>query len=200
MRAGSAALFRDELKKNSMETVPDSPKRYRTAADDITGWRIYALEELVRLNGESYARKRKDTIIALVDAHLAGRAEETVWSLPGTCARTTYHDVWKKDPLFADVLRNVDRIANEWMDRRQVDALAEAASILRVESPDSVRAAVELRDKSEDDRVRLQAAFGILDRAGVETAPKNSTTHEVQGDVADAISRIYGSTDEGDDE
>ncbi len=184
-----------------MQTIPDSHKRYQTAADDLTGWRVYALDELVRLNGESYARKRKDTIIALVDAHLAGRSEETVWDLPDTCSRTTYHVHWKKDPLFADVLRNVDRIADEWRDRRQIDALAEAAELLRVESPDSVRAAVELRNTSEDDRVKLQAAFGILDRAGVETATKSSTTtkHEVQGEVADAISRIYGPADEDGD-
>ncbi|MCO5182196.1 MAG: hypothetical protein M9896_19330 [Candidatus Promineofilum sp.] len=185
-----------------MESNQQQRERYPTAADDLSGWRGLAYQELARLNGLQWARKRKDTIVALVDAHLAGQSEETVWGRDDTCNRSTWHSKWKKDPLMAEVLKAVDSLANGWKDKRQTDALAEAARILQLESPDSVRRVVQLRDNSDDDRVRLQASFGILDRAGVETAMKSTatTTHELSDKVEAAIGRIYGEgVTDGDD-
>ena len=160
-----------------MQSVPnDRPDEHPTAYDDLGGWRVRATQELARLNGEQHARKKKDTIIAIVDAHLAGRSEETVWAdrSNNACHRSTWHEKWKKDPLIAEVLAAVDGMADRWRDERAADALVAAAEMLALESPASVRRAVMLRDSSDDDRVQLQAAFGILDRADPKTGIKSS--------------------------
>lgn len=138
-------------------------------------WVQLAHEELSRLDGSSHAAKRKATIIALVDAHLAQRSEETVWDRDDTCARNTYHSKWKKDPLFAEVLERVDALAREWQDKRALHALQEAAEALALASPDAVRSLVAMMGQTEDLTNARLSATAILDRAGVETAAKSSS-------------------------
>ena len=176
-----------------MQSVPDSPQRR-------DGWESAIFAELQRLNGQQHERKKKDTIIALVDVTLAGVSEETVWGRGETCARSTWHEKWKKDPLIADVLERSRRAANDWRDNLAANTLAEAAELLAIESLDSVKTAARLRDWSEDDRVRLQAAFGILDRADKMTASKASTELSVSGDLAEKINRVYGDIEGGNDD
>ena len=48
-----------------MQSVPDSSLRQ-------DGWKSAIFAELQRLNGQQHERKKKDTIIALVDVTLAG--------------------------------------------------------------------------------------------------------------------------------
>ena len=139
---------------------------------------------LSRLDGEMWADKKKATIIALVDAHLAGRSEETVWGKPETCARKTYHEKWKKDPLFAGVLETVDSLARGWRDGRSLRALNLAAERLALASPVAVAKLIE-RLKSTDEGIILRAATAILDRAGMETASKSSVDVDV-GTLSDA--------------
>lgn len=38
--------------------------------------------------------KRRNTIIALVEARLSGTSEEEVWKRRDTCARRIYHEKW----------------------------------------------------------------------------------------------------------
>ncbi len=104
----------------------------------MSDWKADAMAALARLNDERWADKMKTTILAIVDAHLAGISEETVWELPGTCARKTYHEKWKKQPLFAEVLAAVDGLARDWKDRRALDPLGVAVNLLRLASPDAV--------------------------------------------------------------
>jgi len=120
---------------------------------------------------QPHREKKKATIIALVDARLAGRSEETVWKLPGVCNRGTYHLKWKKQADFVICLDRVSALATDWRDGRAIRALQEAAERLALATPVAVGKAIVLLG-SDDERVRLQAAFGILDRAGVETAAK----------------------------
>ena len=133
--------------------------------------------------------KKKATIIALVDARLAGRPEESVWKQPGVCNRGTYHLKWKKQPDFADCLAEVTRVATTWRDSRALRALQEAAERLALAAPIAVAKATALLG-SDDEQIRLRAAFGILDRAGVETASKGSVAAEVKHDVDINLSRL----------
>lgn len=139
----------------------------------MADWEQAAIDELARL-GKPHLDKKRATIIALVDANLAGRPEETVWNQPGTCSRNTYHTKWKHDDTFASVLVNVKALAREWRDTEAVRALAEAARRLALASPVAVAVAIAAM-KADDEATRLRAAFGILDRAGVETATKATT-------------------------
>jgi len=145
------------------------------AADDT--WRATQIiaQQLDRLN--EYAghdwRRMKTTIIALVDARLANETEESVWTRPGTCNRKTYHTKWKKDPLFADVLAACTKAAHAHQDQRAARALATASERLALAAPAGVNRLISLLG-SEDEAIILRAAVAILDRAGLETAPKSS--------------------------
>lgn len=144
----------------------------------MTEWTVAAQGALSRLDGEQWADKKKATIIALVDAHLAGRSEETVWSKPETCSRTVYHQRWKRNPLFAEVLAEVDGLAKGWRDGRSLRALNDAADMLALAAPVAVGKLLK-RLKSTDESIVVRAAIAILDRAGMETATKSSSSVDV---------------------
>lgn len=155
---------------------------------DGDGWKDTIRAELARLNGVQHERKKKDTLIAIIDANMAGKSEETVWGREDTCARSTWHDKWKKDPLISDVLERARRLAHDWRDGLAASTLAQAAELLALESYASVEKAAQLRDGSDDDRVQLQAAFGILDRAGALTAAKSDvSTNRLDSDQFAAL-------------
>ena len=144
--------------------------------------------QLSRLNGVQHERKKKDTLIALIDANLTQTSEEEVWKRGDTCARSTWHDKWKKDPLIADVLECARRLAHNWRDNLAATTLADAAELLALESYASVEEMVRLRNFADDDRVRLQASTGILDRASALTAAKSDvSTNRLDGDTFAAM-------------
>lgn len=160
----------------------------------MADWADAVMADLARLDGLEHEHKRKQTILALVDARLAGRSEETIWERPETCSRSTWHGKWKKQPLMQDVLASVDRAARRWTDTRTIRALAEAAERLQLAAPAAAGKAISLM-LSLDDRVALQAAFGVLDRAGVETAPKQQAQHGLTPELENLIERVYGGFD-----
>ena len=51
---------------------------------------------------------------------------------------------------------------------------------MQLSSPAAVARVIELME-SKDDAVALKAAFGLLDRAGMETAVKSSTS--IEGEI-----------------
>jgi hypothetical protein len=144
----------------------------------MADWQDLAAAELGRLE-HPHAAKKRTTVIALVDCRLAGTSEETVFQRRDTCSRNTYHAKWKKDPVFADVLETVTGLAREWHGGRAMRAMAQASERLALASPGAVAKIVAVLANSEDDQAVLRAAFGILDRAGLETAEKSTT--EVTG-------------------
>jgi hypothetical protein len=133
-------------------------------------WVEVAAAALDRLDGQ-HKRKKRDTVIALVDARLAGRSEETVWDLPQACSRTIYHTKWKHDTVFASVLADVSAIADRWHDTRSLRALQSAAERMALASPVAAARLIALMNNDEAGIV-LRAATAILDRAGMETASK----------------------------
>lgn len=145
------------------------------AADD--GWHLLIVNELQRLDGERWDRKKKDTVLALLDVRLAGTPEEEVWSRTETCARSTWHEKWKKDPLIADVLERCRTITDYWKDNRAALAIAETSNRMSLESPASLDEVIRVRDQGEDDADRLRAALAILDRIpGLGTKSEQSVT------------------------
>ena len=135
-----------------------------------SGWIVEARSELDRIEGQ-HAHKKRNTVIALVDARLAGASEESVFKRPETCSRNTYHSKWKHDPTFGSVLERVERLARTWTDTRALRSLQDAAERMALASPAAVGVAIRLMS-SQNEPVALRSAFGILDRAGVETAVK----------------------------
>lgn len=133
-------------------------------------WLQDAADQLDRLQNPHRELKRT-TIIALVDARLAGRSEETVWDRPDTVSRAIYHKKWKRNPVFADVLAAVTKAARQFNDLRTLRALSDAAERLALASPLAAGRLLGLL-QSKDENVVYRASVAILDRAGVETAVK----------------------------
>lgn len=133
-------------------------------------WEAQATAALARLT-HPHAAKKRATIIAIVDAEIAGRPVESIWALPTTCNRSVWWTKWSKDLAISAVLAEVRRLAHAWHDGRSLRALAQAAERLALASPVAVARAIAML-QSDDEQVVLRAAFGILDRAGVETAVK----------------------------
>lgn len=129
------------------------------------------VEQLARLDDLQHGQKMKATILALVSARVAGRSEETVWSLPETCNRATYHQKWKNHPVFADALKRVTVAARHYKDTEAARAVAKAAERLALASPVAAARLAGLLQSDDETVVRL-AAVSILDRAGLETASK----------------------------
>lgn len=144
----------------------------------MADWEALAAAELARLP-EPHAAKKRATIIAIVDAELAGNSVDGIWIDPRLCNRSTWWNKWSKDPVIADVLGNVRKLAREWHAGRSVNALALAAERLALASPAAVTRVIRLLE-SQDPQVVLRAAFGILDRAGKETAAKAKSTLEIE--------------------
>lgn len=121
-----------------------------------------------------HLQKKINTIFALVDARLSGRSEETIWARPDTVNRKHYHMKWKRDPVFAAALDAVYKAALRSHNQRALDAVRLAASRLQLASP--AAAGTAIRSMAADDpSIALRAALAILDRAGLETAPKAET-------------------------
>lgn len=121
-----------------------------------------------------HAAKKRATIIALVNARLEGKTEESVWKDPSVCNRATYHNKWKKDRQFAEALRTVTEFAQGWKNQRSARALKEAADRLAMLAGPAVTV-LGRSLTSSDEAIALRAAFGVLDRAGIETANKTET-------------------------
>lgn len=150
---------------------------------DEDGWLNIAQDELDRLPKPYEVTKRR-TIIALVQARLTRVSEERVWELTDTCSRNTWHRTdkkkdgspkgWKHDPVIKDVYQNVLRAALKWSEQKPLLAVQEAAAILTGAAPDAAEKVVALMKGAQNQRDQLQASLSILDRAGVETAPKGA--------------------------
>ena len=146
------------------------PEKAEAAAAPPPEW-VEAVQAALGRLRPPHVEKKKTTIIALVDARVAGKSEESIWSRADVCARSTYHLRWKFDETFAAALAEVDELARGHKDAQRAGALHEAAEKLILASPHAAQRAVDALD-SEDENVRLRASFGVLDRASKETAKK----------------------------
>ncbi len=187
---------------------PDELKSFGTESDDACP---EALVELSRLECLPQYHKRRNTILSLVTAHLAGVSEETVWQKGATCSRNTWHTKWKHDRLTMEVLKNVERLTREFQDGATLRALRLAAEMLAMASPAAAQQLIEVSahgrmrslmdDKTVYERVgaadAVRASLGVLDRAGVETAPKQPVQVGLTPELQAMIEKVYGSDDGG---
>lgn len=139
-------------------------------------WLEMAIGELDRIQPPERNKKRF-TVTRLIDARIAGESDASVFRQPGTVSRDTWYKKWSKDPIIASALETIEALVRPARDRAALAAMAGAAATMQLSSPAAVARAVELM-QSKDDAVALKAAFGILDRAGMETAIKSSTALE----------------------
>lgn len=138
-------------------------------------WIEEAADLLGRITGRA-APKKRATIVALVEARINNRPDATAFDRADTGHMITYHRQWKHEPVFRDVLAEVERLALHWRNLQQARYLAATAEKLAQLAPAAADVLAEAM-KSPDFAIALRAAFGVLDRAGVATAVKQKHEH-----------------------
>ena len=147
--------------------------------DNSPWWLEYGLSELNRIQPPE-RNKKVNTIIALIDARLAGESDASVFRRADCVSRDVWYKKWSKDAVISSVLDNIKELIRPIHDKNALLAMSAAATNMQLASPLAVRRAISLMD-SLDEAVSLRAAFGLLDRAGIETAAKNTTN--LEGDI-----------------
>lgn len=135
--------------------------------EGLADWHTLAeiVDALARFGG-AHAQKKRDTVIALVEAELAGEPEETVFKRPDTCSRSTYHHRWKKNKQFTRILALARDIARKYHSAQQAAAMLEARRTMQLGSAPAARVMVDtLQD--DDSRVALSAARAIIEIVGL---------------------------------
>lgn len=164
------------------EEKPDQPREI---------WLSVAQEELDKLRaahaGHRDLQKMVTTIIAIVDARLAGESETSVFKRKDTCNQTTYYRKWKADEAFAACLTNLTELARKWKDEKALRAVNKAAETIAILSQPAAFKLGQLL-KSADESIRARVALGIIDRAGATAAGREA--REVQVLVEKLIGQI----------
>lgn len=115
-------------------------------------------------------RQRKDSLAD--HSATCERATDSDW--PFICASTTYYSRWMRDAIFIASLRQA-------RSELVIQALIEAASILRWGTITAARKLVEQIESGEKDIDQYRAAVAVLDRAAKLTADKSGEGTEMKG-------------------
>lgn len=140
--------------------------------EDSPWWLEYGLAELEKVQ-QPERNKKINTIIALIDARLAGDSDASVFRRDDCVSRDVWYKKWSKDATIAGVLERIERAIRPVRDSNALMAMSAAATNMQLASPTAAARVIWLLN-SGDESVALRAAFGLLDRAGVETAAKSS--------------------------
>lgn len=130
-------------------------------------WESEVIRVLDRLK-DGASRKKRSAILAVVTARTSGISLTQLWASPDRpCSEGAYYRWMEEDPIFKEVLEEVERLAFAYMDRESLENLRAAKRSLAT----AARAAGdELFNllASDDPKIRLAAANSILDRAALQ--------------------------------
>lgn len=154
---------------------------YRTTRE----WRLMAADIYKELN-EVYAggahlqlTKRKRTLEAIVEAELAGRPKEDVWSLSETCTKNVWYKKWSNDPIMQLAMKRLRTAMMDMQDAEMIMALNLSKRRLALLTPDAVDVLEDSMEVTIEPAVRLRASTAVLDRADYSTAEKTAAKHDV---------------------
>lgn len=129
------------------------------------------LDELTRLAPSmAHTAKLHNTIIMLVDARANGRHQREVFSLPECYSGTYYYNEVK--PFSRPIEEALYRFARLHLMKLASADIEIAHTRIAKAAPIAATQLIRLAAKGSDDRIRLQAAESILDRASTLTGVK----------------------------
>lgn len=130
---------------------------------------------LAKLTAVGLSRgKQESVIIAIASLYATGQGFDNpaFWKRADTCARSTYSKWRKYDPDFVAALEEAKGVVSDWRMQQAADVVEEALLKLQLSTSSFVDRIIQIASTGENDHVKLQAAFGGLDRASKLTAPK----------------------------
>lgn len=155
------------------------PVRYPSA------WMTYEIQEALNAIPEPNSRKKRCTVLRMAEAKVNGLSIRSVFDMPDTCStqtwygRTTEDPGWKDDPAIAKALELATRRAQEWQDQEEAQRmtlrqrqLSQTQDELVDLSKLATQTLAELMMNAGSEKVRLEAAETVLDRADEATAKK----------------------------
>lgn len=100
---------------------------------------------------------------------------ETVWRKPYSKGGRYYGTEADGDPGFREALRAYRTAYIAYESAQEEAAVRKAASLYRLAAPDAAQVHIGLMTGANDERVRLQAASEVADRASTDTARKGES-------------------------
>lgn len=99
-----------------------------------------------------------------------------------------------RHPLFSLALTAYLEAGLKWQTDEESKAIRRASRLTALATPDAAQTQIDLMKKAEREEVKLKAAQGILDRAGLATAKKgvSSVVGEDGGPVETVFRVVYG--------
>lgn len=141
--------------------------------DDVAAWEEAARAALNRIRGKG-SQQKKAAIVKVVSAKLAGNSIASVFKDKETrpCNPDVFWRWMAHDKLFKRTIEEVEQLARTFQDEQIIRDLKLARQRLAMAAPVAATELVRLMRMSPDEKVRLQAANSILDRADLTTATK----------------------------
>jgi hypothetical protein len=179
-------------------------------------WLTWEISEALAALDGSQAAKKEATVLRMAQAIANGEPPTGVFAHPGACSRAVWYGKykdgkhlpgWKDDPAIQTALALATERARWWVRVRQGRAVQDSLDILVNGSEDAARQLVsmvkmgalvfdfgvdgmEIR-KAEVGHV-LEASKQILDRVSALTAPKGTTTLDLDSGIKQALEKVYG--------
>jgi hypothetical protein len=135
--------------------------------------------------GEPHSRKKRCTVLRLAEARATGVSVRTVFEQDDTCNVQTWYGRgandtgWKDDPAIASALEVATKRAQWWQDQEEGQRIALRQKQLAATQDELVdlsalatQTLADLMMNADSEKVRLEAAETVLDRADEATARK----------------------------
>jgi len=140
-------------------------------------WIEEALTALGTLRGRT-ARQKRDTILAVVTAKMRGDTVNSVLTSDNSPVSEQGYYRWMKDAEFRKALERVESLAMASQDRESLDRIRRAKRMIAQAAPAAVRELTKILLTSPDERIRLQAANSILDRARLDLVNNDASASD----------------------
>ena len=156
-------------------------------------WMCEELRQALDAIQEPHSRKKRITVLRLAEASARGQTVTSVFDQDDTCAQQAWYGktkgsdkAWQNHPDIAEALKIAKRRAHWWYDMEETRRAEQRHRMLeetKDELVDMTRRALcvlgELMEHSESDRVKLDAAESVLNRADQVTALKTVDEHDL---------------------
>lgn len=154
-------------------------------------WMTHEIEQALAQIEGPHERKKRCTVLRLAEARALGLGVRSAFDQSDTCNAVTWYGRegvgWKDDPAIAKALELATRRAQAWQDQEEVQRITlrqRQLALTQDELVDLSKLATttlaDLMMNAGSEKVRLEAAETVLDRADAATAKKST----VEADIA----------------
>lgn len=155
-----------------------------------TAWMTAEVQDALDAIPEPHTRKKRCTVLRLAEARALGLGVRAVFDQEDTCNAVTWYgrkgDGWKDEPAIKEALEIATKRAQWWQDQEEAQRITMRGRQLAATQDELVdlsklatETLADLMMNAGSEKVRLEAAETVLDRAAAETAKKLTVEADV---------------------